>query len=240
VSRVISVKGKTLSDALVEEILNFIRENQIKPGDRIPSELDLAALFSVGRTTVREALQILTTMGVIQRSRRGTTLLATTEDLSAETIRVGLTERSVHSLYEARRVLEVAMAAMAAERATEMDLFLMRQEIARLAAAPPDSWEAILEADMGFHTRVAAAAGNEVLTELFNLVRRLLKKRMPSVPELPMVIQRSVAHHWEVYQAIADHDPIQAGQVMAKNLSNSERLVLQLFGETTSSQGRIE
>jgi DNA-binding FadR family transcriptional regulator len=217
-----ALNRKTLVDGVTDQILAAIRGEKYPVGNRLPSELELAGELNVGRTTIREALQRLAAMGVIGRERRGMHVLVTPDELTAQTIRVSVAVKSIHSLYEARRFLEVTLVRLAAERANEQDLARMRQAVGQLAEASPNNWDEVLKADMAFHTRIAEAAHNEVLAQLFGVVRSLVSRRLPSLSELSAIIQRSLAQHWEVYQAIADRDADRAVVTMVQNLANSE------------------
>jgi DNA-binding FadR family transcriptional regulator len=221
------LQRKTLVDGVTDQTLAAIRSEKYPVGSRLPSELELAGELNVGRTTIREALQRLAAMGVIGRDRRGMRVLVTPDELTAQTIRVNVAVKSIHSLYEARRFLEVTLVRLAAERANEQDLARMRQAVAQLAEASPSNWDDVLKADMAFHTRIAEAAHNEVLAQLFGVVRSLVSRRLPSLSELSAIIQRSLAQHWEVYQAIADRDADRAVAIMIQNLSNSEMMLLE-------------
>lgn len=222
----IPIKGQTRIDWVVDRLLDLIRTEGIRVGERVPPELELAHRFGVGRTTVREGLRILAATGVIRRTKRGTTVEVIPPAATAEELHQSAVKRSVQDLYEARRVLEAAMASLAAERATATDLSQMRKAIARLATVSPDNWQAIVEADVEFHIQVARAARNEVLAHLFSQVRSLLVKRLPPPDERAHSIQNAVARHWEVYQAIASRNPTRAAEIMVRNMTTSEQELL--------------
>ena len=160
------ISRETVSAQIREQLLRHITTGEFAPGERIPSERDLAEWFQVARTSVREAMQGLLSLGVVER--RGN------RSFVAERLPTIVVDRSdpredfVTQLFETRRVMEVPIFVLAAERASDAD----RERISDLAG----KFHAELEIgefrrlDREFHTTVAAACGNPLLIELYGKV----------------------------------------------------------------------
>jgi GntR family transcriptional repressor for pyruvate dehydrogenase complex len=156
----------TLIESVTQQLLAFIREGHLKPGDLLPSERELMEQLQVGRSSVREALRSLETMRVIEvRPGRGAFVRTpVTEDLvPAHTLRMLIERDAMMEIVEAREVLEVELAAMAAERASEEDLSEIAGILCDMEAALDDV-ERSLALNARFHLAVAGAAVGQGLS----------------------------------------------------------------------------
>ena len=122
--RVNPAKRETLSDYVMEQLKTAILEGQLKPGETLPSEKELCEKFSVGRSTIREALRALKAMGFVVRDRDGYKVQKNPADLLSDGLALKLLSQHISptELFEARRLLEVKVAGLAAERATDEDI----------------------------------------------------------------------------------------------------------------------
>jgi GntR family transcriptional repressor for pyruvate dehydrogenase complex len=163
----VPITRRTVAEDVREALLASIRSGDLPIGSPIPSERSLCEQFAVARTSVREAIQGLVSLGLVER-RGNRTYVA---ELMPG---VGLDDRkrSVTDIFEVRRLVEVPMAELAACRATDDQ----RADIARRARAfkadmPLDDFRA---ADHSFHEAIAAACGNPALAELYGKVLETL------------------------------------------------------------------
>ncbi|NSW83579.1 MAG: FadR family transcriptional regulator [Syntrophothermus sp.] len=218
------VKRTTLPDKIAEDIKGIILEGRLKPGDKLPTERELAEQFNVGRTTIREALKALAAMGLITRTREGT--IVNTDVLSFvrdPLIRKLILEHiTIKELFEARRLLEVQLAGLAAERASDEDL----EEIGRALKEMQEELKVpqkFINSDIAFHEAIAKAAKNKVLVELFIAVRGLLwAAQVAVVMYSPGVMERSLDYHTRIYGAIKDRRKDEAATIMEKHVSDVE------------------
>ena len=160
------ISRETVSSQIRQQLLGHINTGEFAPGDRLPSERDLAARFQVARTSVREAMQGLVSLGVVER-RGNRSFVA--EHLPAITVdHSDPREGFVTQLFETRRVMEVPIFVLAAERASDDD----RERVAELAARFDDDLDIgdFRRLDREFHTTVAASCGNPLLIELYGKV----------------------------------------------------------------------
>lgn len=160
------VSRRTVSAQIREQLMMRITTGELAPGARIPSERELSDQFQVARTSVREAIQGLLSLGVIER-RGNRTCVA--EHLPEVSVEQGDGRKSfVRELFETRRVLEAPIFAMAAERADDTARAAVAAVMARFDhELGIDEFRRL---DREFHTTIAAQCGNPLLIELYGKV----------------------------------------------------------------------
>lgn len=164
------IVAKSSVDNIVDQINEFISTEQLKKGDKIPSERILSEKFNVGRMFVRDALRKLEFYGIVKKNAQGSRTVLANKD-SAFTTLVGnaltLANPTYESLMEARFVLEVESAGLAAER-HEANHIVALEEALELLGEKVSNGEAGIEEDLLFHVRVAEASKNEVIKHLIS------------------------------------------------------------------------
>jgi GntR family transcriptional repressor for pyruvate dehydrogenase complex len=209
-------------EQVVSHIRNLIERGQLRPGDRLPAERDLAAHIGVSRPTVRLGLNALAAMGVVQsRHGSGTYIpegppVLDSEPLSLLAALHGFTREE---MYEARRLLEVGAAGLAAERATPDQLATLADEVSNLFAALDDP-ERFLVHDITFHRSVAAASGNPIIASLVEMVSALYydRRRETARQASDRDLREAAELHRRIYQAIRAHDSEEARNAMNEHL----------------------
>lgn len=207
----------TLVDHTANRIRQMIFTGQIKPGELLPSRKELAAQFGVGIATIHEAIKSLDAVGLVE-SRPGKGTWVSTNALQSvihpEIILNRFGPMDVRTVYEARFALEVALAELAAEKATDEEI---RQMFAHLDAAQEviaDDLE-FVRVDWDYHMTVALATHNVLLQAFYTLSRELLVNLISDVIKLPRVKEEASALHHEQAEAIARHD-VQAARDAAR------------------------
>lgn len=213
-----SVRPKRLSDSAVDQILNLVSTGQLTPGSRMPPERELITSLGVSRTSLREAIRILETLGVLRVvPGRGTWVR---EDYQRPSLGDTLAwlpnhEHDVLQLFEVRETLEVKAAQLAADRATADQLISMSMSIQRFKDAVSDAdYEGMLAADGMFHEAIGAASGNTLLAEMLNGLFSLVqstRKALIAIPGRPEAILRE---HIAVMEAILSRNPRTAAKAM--------------------------
>jgi GntR family transcriptional repressor for pyruvate dehydrogenase complex len=220
-------RHSTLASRVTRQLETMIIENRLHPGDRLPSERDLALEFGVSRTVVREAVRALVAKNLLEvRPGSGTLVrrpsMASVASSMALLLRVGQDHVDYEKLHEVRRALEVEIVGLAAERRTAEDLLL----IERLLAEAPDTWadrERFAQHDLAFHNALAQAAHNEIFLFVLNSLADIMLevRRMAfTVPGLPQ--QAQTLHH-AIVEAIREGDPQRAQQAMHEDLLYAEK-----------------
>jgi GntR family transcriptional repressor for pyruvate dehydrogenase complex len=209
---------RKLTEAVAQQLLDQIRQQRLQPGARMPSERELMTALNVGRSTVREALNGLALLGVIEvRHGQGAFVAAIpNENLSGE-LGAALAKGVTRDLLEARKAIEVEVARLAAQRHTEQDLKSLRNAIkaqeASLTGAPTSAHES---AD--FHLELAGAAHNEVLAGIVFSFMPLLEEVGPALEDLPGYREWETEEHREIFEAVSSGDADRAGARMAAHL----------------------
>jgi len=212
-----------------EQVISHIRERiarqELRPGDRLPPERELATQLGVSRPTVRAGLRALAAMGVIEsRHGSGTYIPGGPPRLGSEPLSflAALHGFTREEMYEARRVLEVSAAGLAAERATHEDLAGIAEEVASLFAAMDDPIEFLVH-DIRFHRGVAAAAHNPIIASLVEMISALYYERRRETAALATDrnLHDAAEMHRRVYQAIRSRDVDQARELMNEHLLHS-------------------
>ncbi|ETA53652.1 transcriptional regulator NanR [Ponticoccus alexandrii] len=164
------ITRRKLSDEVLDRLRKMIIAGELRPGDTMPSERALMARFGVGRPAVREALQTLHNSGLItishgERSRVNQIDAETVFTQSDDIIRLVLAMEpaNVDHLREARRMFELGMVRLAAERRTNDDLFDLEDTIVRQRAYLSQDLQQFIAADMAFHSKIAQIAGNPII-----------------------------------------------------------------------------
>jgi GntR family transcriptional regulator, transcriptional repressor for pyruvate dehydrogenase complex len=210
---------------VVSHIRRLIRRRRIKPGDRLPTERELAHEMGVSRPSVRAALQFLTAMGVI-RSRQGSGTFIQDGPPSLGPEPLGLLAElhgfTAEEIFEARGVLEVNTAGLAAQRATGEQTVAMSEHVASMFACL-EAPEEFLVHDVRFHRSVAAGSGNPVLAALVDMLSGLtFEQRQPTVTRA-RDLRQSAEMHRRIYQAIRRRDAALARATMAEHLQLARR-----------------
>ena len=208
--------------AVVTHVRQLIDRGTLGPGARLPAERDLARQIGVSRPTVRAGLRTLAALGVV-RSRRGsgTYIPEGPPTLGAEALSflAALHKFTVDDIYEARRILEVGAAGLAAERATPDQLATLADEVAGLFASLNDH-QVFLVHDINFHRSVAAASGNPIVGSLVEMVATLFyeQRRMTAERATDRNLRDAADAHRHIYQAVRAKDADRARRLMNDHL----------------------
>jgi GntR family transcriptional repressor for pyruvate dehydrogenase complex len=221
------------SEQIAFEIRRYVAERELRPGDRIGTEVELAAEFGVSRPTLREALRLLAGSHLIRASRGpgGGIFVASTpnEGMSrnlSESIATMLATESVslHELLDARLVLEVPLAGLAAENAGEQTIDTLETAIADAEGSFP-AGEAFQLADARFHRTIAESAGNELLTAFagwtLDVLLPSLVERIGSWSDPEQII----LEHRAILRGIRRGCPTEAQNAMRRHLQHVQQVL---------------
>ncbi len=238
------VRRGTLPASIAEQLRDQIRRGQLRPGDQLPGHRELAASFSVSVGSVREAISMLVSEGlVVTQAGRGTYVAADVAEppgvLPPPPSRP-LEADEVAELTEAREVIESELAAMAAERATPAQVADLEAALKGMEAAAADPIK-YGEADVEFHLVLARASGNRYLLQAMVDVRSLLRQDMELGAEAAIRrfgdLQYSVDSHRKLTAAVKKGEADAARDVMLEMVRRNHEFVLALYalGSETSS-----
>jgi len=219
-----------LSDQVQSRLLSVIQSEGLQPGDPIPSERELMDSYSVGRPAIREAMQNLQRMGLIdirhgERPRVATPSFDRMVAEMNETMRHVLVHSSTtfDHLKEARATFEAQMARIAATRRTEQDIIELRQILAEQEKSRLNS-AGFLETDGRFHHRIAMISGNPIFATLGLALFQWLAEFHFDLVRSPGLEQLTLAEHAEIINAIEKSDPEAAAKVTDDHLNRADKL----------------
>jgi GntR family transcriptional regulator, transcriptional repressor for pyruvate dehydrogenase complex len=209
---------------IVSRLLDLIQQRHLGPGDRLPAERDLAATMGVSRSSLREALRALTVLGVTEmRHGTGTYVSSLAPDLLVRPLSfvLSLSEHGFDQLFEARKIVEPAMAALAAERVDDATLDRLDGLVDRAGAVIEDE-DAFMVADLELHDAIRHAADNAILGRFMESIAALgLASRRATNPSRT-VREQSVEDHRRIAKAIRRRDGDAAAAAMRRHLENVE------------------
>lgn len=215
------VQANRVFEQIAEQIERRILSGELRNGDRLPTERDLAEQFRVSRTAVREAMKSLAQKGLVDmRPGRGTIVIDGTSravrDSLERMMQLGLANRS-ENLVEVREILEPEIAALAAARATEEQVAVLRQYVALMDVYLNDV-DAFIAADNAFHQALAQGTHNEIILWLVDSIVSLLSEQRKHIFSVNGGPARGQVHHKMLLDAIANHDAVAARQAMQAHL----------------------
>lgn len=215
-----------LADQVVEQIAELIATRQLQPGDRLPPERELAEHFGVSRTVIREAMRSLVAKGLLEvRPGSGMVISAPRPSSVAESISLLLrlsTDKDPYThVHEVRRLLEVEIAGLAAQRATAENLQDLEALIQTMERSREDP-EQFAEADVEFHASLAKATQNELFSVLLDSVVDIMLEVRHMAVALPGSIDSALRHHRHILERVKAGDVEGARQAMTAHLQEAE------------------
>lgn len=215
------VRTSRLYEQIIEQIEGSILAGELKPGDQLPAERELAQRFGVSRTAVREAVKALREKGLVEAySGRGTFITNGTSQAIRQSldlmIKIGQPDGCTH-LAEVRLILEPEIAALAATRVEEQHLAAMREAITVMdnSRQNPDAY---IEADLDFHLALAEAAANPLILSLLDSIVGLLREQRLRIFNVDGGPERGQFHHKRIIEAIETRDAERARETMRAHL----------------------
>jgi GntR family transcriptional repressor for pyruvate dehydrogenase complex len=224
--KLVSIQKQRVYQIVIEQIKQSIERGELKSGDKLPGERDLAEELSVSRATVREAMSVLEATRIVKVLPGVGIFLEENpnKDLIARMDEIGqIGNDNLTQLLEVRLALESQAAYLAATRRTDADLQALGEAYERLKLSV-DRNEVAAEEDFRFHMAVVDAAYNPMLQEAVKLFSEkflagLYRSRSESI-RIPGKSKEVLAEHWSIYQAITDKHADLARKAMSEHLQN--------------------
>ncbi len=216
-----AIRSERLHMKIIEQIQRRILAGDLKVGDHLPPERDLAEQFQVSRTAVREAVKMLSEKGLVEiRPGRGTFVTNGTSQAARSSLgmmmKIGQPDGTL-DLVEVREIFEPEIAALAAERARDEHLEAMRRAV-EIMDRSLDSAESYIEADLDFHLALAEASNNAIILALLDLFVDLLREQRMKIFRVEGGPQRGQVHHKRILAAVAARQPEAARAEMRQHL----------------------
>ena len=236
------IERQSTADLVLTRMLDLMSSGAMRVGERLPTERELAERFQVARSSVREALQRIESMG-LTRSKSGAGTFVQSISLQGMFDRqrtvsafVELDGADLEDILQARQAIEQEAAAAAAILATPKDRAVLAEALQEGIGHRREPAKFIIEHDLRFHVALAEASGNRVYPLIVRLLRDLYLKSDLAVKlaEVPGLIDRSLHYHALIYSAVTDGDSDRARAAMAEHLSYNRNLVLEIRGLLTT------
>jgi GntR family transcriptional repressor for pyruvate dehydrogenase complex len=223
-----AVRRTRVYEGVVRQIQRLIADGALRPGDMLPPERELAERFGVSRSSLRDAIRSLELAGLLVPKQGEGTLVAdvSPDALIAPIASVLVRKRELISeLLDVRKMLEPALAARAARNATPEDVARLEEILKRQRekALRGESW---VEEDSEFHYAIARAARNSVVLKVLDVLMDLLRETRARTLQVDGRLQRSLAGHRRVLEAIRRRDAAAAERAVKQHIEEIESIVL--------------
>jgi GntR family transcriptional repressor for pyruvate dehydrogenase complex len=223
--RPIDIERSSVSQEVIKALTESFFSGGLLPGHRLPSERQLSESLGVSRSAVRDAIQSLGLLGILDiRQGDGTYLRGTGSEFLPAVIEWGLFlgEKRLFDLVEARQQLEIVLAGFAATRRTDEELDRLA-ELIEVMRDPDITAEGFIESDIEFHLLIAEVARNSALRDVLSSITGLLRAWMGRSISAAGETRSSFREHEEVFEAIRTKDSRGARAAMRRHLAQAER-----------------
>jgi len=223
------IKKEGVADKVVRRILELIKSGNLKAGDRLPAERELIEIFNVSRPTLREALRALSVLGVTE-SRHGGGAFVTNLDgeklLAPLEFFVSLSEKNVQESFDCRRLIEVEIAGLCAEKATPEDISKL-DNMLRTQENVGNDPIAFRMLDSEFHACLYKMSGNSMMERLATGFYNMGLEERRIATESSRVTEQSLRDHKKIVAGIKSGDRVEAMETMARHINHIESTTIE-------------
>lgn len=218
------IKPKRMSDQVLEQLKDLIFRGHLKPGERLMTERELARSLGVSRPTVREAINKLVAMHLLEhRQGQGTFVnVPTTPEKNPLAAFINGQDASLMDLLEVRLGLECNAVALAARRASEEDIREIEKSVEEMTAAIKEGHLGS-DADISFHMAIAYASKNvvqiHIMKSLYDLLFYGIRENLQHLYTEPMNLDKVLQQHTDILNAIRKRDPDEAHAAMKRHIA---------------------
>jgi GntR family transcriptional repressor for pyruvate dehydrogenase complex len=219
----ININKLTIADSVAKQIRQLIMDKELKPGDYLPSQVELAEKLRVGRPSIREALKKLEALGLLEIKHGCSTKVSQVdlESFIGQIVPVlELTGTDVLNLLEAKEIIEMKCAELAAHRATKTELNKMEQYLLTMIQNA-DNEEKLAEADYLFHLTIIESAKNPVINEIMKMIGAMIHRAVVKTAELRQWQSISLDLHKRLFSAIQQGQGAQAASLVQELITET-------------------
>jgi GntR family transcriptional repressor for pyruvate dehydrogenase complex len=219
----------SVSDRIERQVLHLIAAEHLKPGERLPSERDLAALLKVSRPSVREAIKSLEAQGRLH-VRHGQGVFVASP-ASAQSLRAALIQQEITlgELFAMREVLEIPAAGWAARAGDTTRLGAAAEALDALNTASRTrkrDYDRLRQLDAAFHLRIVEAAGNRFLRQTLGVLQEMLAASMQTTLRVPGRLESSRDEHGRILAALRSGDATAARAAARRHIRGARTAAL--------------
>lgn len=221
--------SKSLVNITINKILNMIKEQKLKPNDKLPTVDELASAFSVGRSTIREALKVLSAQNIIVIKQGAGTFVSEKEGISRDPLGLEYISDDINVIFDMvtlRLIFEPEMASMAAQFATRKDIQDIKyycEEVEQLI----EQGEDYHKADAEFHIAIAKASGNGVIHKITQVIHSSIKKNIFMTDNI--LCKDTVIFHRRITNCIENGDINGARYAMINHLDAQRQFLIENY-----------
>jgi GntR family transcriptional repressor for pyruvate dehydrogenase complex len=229
-------QGK-LNERIRIEILRVLEARELSPGDRLPSERELAATLKVSRPSVREAVRSLQAEGRLVVKHGQGVFVAEPSAQRAFRESMARLDASLSELFAMREVLEVPAARWAAQRQDALGLAAVQQafnDLDQAVRAKPRDFQRLQHLDATFHLRIVQAAGNRLLEQTQGVLNELLMTGLQTTLEIDGRLERSWQEHHAILAALLEGDPPAAARAAQLHVRNVRKAANRRIAEAAA------
>ena len=227
------IEKTTIPGEIVDQVLSMLLAGKLKTGDKLPPERHLCESLNVGRSSVREALKALETLGIIRRDIRGTTICAPEEN-SYPGLSLSASTAPLEHLFETARITGKEAAGLAAKRANPEDIAKMERFVRNTVLEQTEDTQAAAAVHLSFHRAMVNATQNPLLSQMYNMLVALISRSLglSSVAEELEEDQRKAFlsdifnGHRQILSAVKSRDSAAAREAMDKHYDCMEAITL--------------
>ena len=219
--------GQTRVEKSSEDILQYIKDHNLTAGDKLPTVMELSKLLGVGRNTVREALRLLLSRNIVVIRQGAGSFVSDKNGISDDPLGFFMVDdrkKLIEDLLQARVIIEPQIASVAAQNRTEEELARLEEALKNVEQAMTERSNFSVE-DGEFHTCIANCTHNRVIAELIPVITKGIAEFSSGVKK--QEYQQTLVSHRNIFIAIRDQKPLEAGQAMSYHLLYNQNRYLQ-------------
>lgn len=227
-----AIKRSSVNFQVFEQMKNMIISQEWPTSSKIPSENELTKMFGVSRISIREALQKLIILDLIEtRHGEGTYVkeLSSAMHLNSLIPMFVLEKPDIMQILEFRKIIEVGSVKLAAEKCTDEDIELLQQIFDKMLKSKDDYKKHSIE-DLNFHFQIAKMTKNLFLEKVYFIIKDVLKNVMEDVVSI-LGYSRGIYYHEKLLAALKDKDVELSKDIMEKHLNNTIESIKKMFKE---------
>ncbi|MDO4260734.1 MAG: FadR/GntR family transcriptional regulator [Eubacteriales bacterium] len=215
------IKKVNVNEQVFEQMKQQLINGEWKPGQKLPSENELSAMFNVSRVTIRNALQKLAILGLIETYRGEGSFVAESSLGNCLNLLVptAYLNDSILEIQEFRLMVEPGAASVAAKRASDEDVADLRNRLTRMRSLEEDLY-ALAQEDFAFHDQIGHITGNSLMIRTYSILTDVLRTSMEKVVA-HMGPDAGYYYHSQIVEAIATHDSAGAYDIMRRHIETN-------------------
>ncbi len=218
------MKKSTLVDSTTDKIIDYINNNSLKIGDKLPNEFQLASLLNVGRSTLRESIKALSSRNIIEVRRGDGTYISEKKGISEDPLGFSLIKdrlKLTRDLFDIRFIIEPHVASLAAKNIAERDLVKLEKLCNEVEEKIMNNDETHPESDKVFHELIAKSSGNTALYHLIPVIHESINMYNEFTSDI--VKNETIESHREIFSAIKSRNPSAAFDAMLIHIANNRK-----------------